>query len=259
MISTGALAGVAAFVGLAFGSFATVVAWRVPRSESIVKPGSHCPLCNTPVKPYDNVPVLSFLVLRGKCRHCKATFGIRYPLMELAVPLLFAAVTLRVGARWEVPAYCALALVLVILTDIDLEHRKLPVKVVYPGVVIGAALLVLAAAGLHDWGALGRAAIGGAGAAVVFALIFFLARGGMGFGDVRLAGLCGMFLAFLGWRFLAVGFFAAFVTAGLIGLALLASGRAGRKTAIPYGPFLALGTMIGVLFGLPIANVWLGH
>jgi leader peptidase (prepilin peptidase)/N-methyltransferase len=173
--------------------------------------------------------------------------------------VLFVAVVLRVGARWALPAFCLLALALVILTDIDLEHRRLPVVVVYPAVVGGAALLVLAGAELHDWGAVGRAAIGGAAATLGFGLIFFLARGGMGFGDVRLAGLCGMFLAFLGWRYFAVGFVASAVVGGVVGVALLLSGRAGRKTQIPYGPFLAAGTMVGVLFGLPLGNLWLGH
>lgn len=256
---TGAVVLIAAVVGLVFGSFATVVAWRVPRGESVVTPGSHCPLCGSPIRAYDNVPVLSFLVLRGRCRQCRASFGVRYPLVEVAVAVLFVAVVLRVGTRWADPAFCLLALALVILTDIDLEHRRLPVVVVYPAVVLGAVLLVVAAVGLHDWGALARAAIGGAASTVGFALIFFLARGGMGFGDVRLAGLCGMFLAFLGWRYFAVGFFASAVIGGLAGVALLASGRAGRKTQIPYGPFLAAGTMTGVLFGLPLANLWLGH
>jgi leader peptidase (prepilin peptidase) / N-methyltransferase len=258
-VPTSAAVVIAAVLGLVFGSFATVVAWRVPRGESIVKPGSHCPLCAEPIRPYDNVPILSYLVLRGRCRHCKASFGVRYPLVEVAVAGLFVLIVLRVGPRWADPAFCALALALVILTDIDLEHRRLPVAVVYPAVVGGAALLALAAAGLHDWGALERAAIGGAGGTVGFGLIFFLAKGGMGFGDVRLAGLCGMFLGFLGWRYFAVGFFASFVLGGVVGIALLATRRAGRKTQIPYGPFLAAGTIIGVLFGLPIANVWLGH
>jgi leader peptidase (prepilin peptidase)/N-methyltransferase len=258
-VPTGLLVVIAAVFGLVFGSFATVVAWRIPRKESIVRPGSHCPLCSETIRPYDNVPIVSFLLLRGKCRHCKASFGVRYPLVEVAVAGLFVAVVLRLAAHWVDPAYCLLALALVILTDIDLEHRRLPVVVVYPAVVIGAGLLVLAAAGLHDWGAVARAAIGGVGATVGFAIIFFAARGGMGFGDVRLAGLCGMFLAFLGWRYFAVGFFLSFVIGGIVGIALLATRRAGRKTQIPYGPFLATGTMIGVLFGPPIANVWLGH
>jgi leader peptidase (prepilin peptidase)/N-methyltransferase len=257
-MTTGAVAVVAAVLGLVFGSFATVVAWRVPRKESIVKPGSHCPLCGKLVKPYDNVPVLSYLVLRGHCRHCKASFGVRYPLVELAVAGLFVAVAFRV-AHWAVPAFCLLALSLVILTDIDLEHRRLPIVVVYPTLVGGAALLVLAAAGLHDWSALGWAAIGGAVPLVVFAAIFFATHQGMGWGDVRLAGMCGMFLGFLGWRYLAVGFIAALVLGGVIGVALLATGVADRKTKIPYGPFLAAGTIIGVLFGGPLARIWLGH
>jgi leader peptidase (prepilin peptidase)/N-methyltransferase len=257
-VATGVVVAAAAVFGLIFGSFATVVAWRVPRDESIVRPASHCPLCNTPLKAYDNVPVFSYLWLRGRCRQCKASFGVRYPLTELAVAGLFAAVAARI-THWAVPAFCLLALALVVLTDIDLEHRRLPVVVVYPAVVIGFGLLAIAAAGLHDWGALARAAIGGAGATVGFGIIFFAARGGMGFGDVRLAGLCGMFLAFLGWRYFAVGFFAAIVLAGVVGIVLLASGKAGRKTKIPYGPFLAAGTMVGVLFGLPVAHLWLSH
>lgn len=255
----GAVVVIGLFFGLAFGSFATVVAWRVPRGESIVQPGSHCPLCNTPVKPYDNIPIVSYIVLRGRCRHCRATFGVRYVLTEVAVAALFVAVALRLGSRWLIPAYCLLCLALVILTDIDLEHRRLPVAVVYPAVLLGGALLVVAAAGVHDWGALLRAAIAGVGATVAFGLIFVVSRGGMGFGDVRLAGLCGMFLGFLGWRFVAVGFLGAALLAGLVAVALIVSGKVGRKSQVPYGPFLAAGTMIGVLAGSPIARLWLGH
>jgi leader peptidase (prepilin peptidase)/N-methyltransferase len=250
------LAGV---VGLAFGSFATVVAWRVPRKESIAKPGSHCPACNAPVAPYDNIPVVSYIILRGHCRHCHAGFGVRYPLTELAVAGLFVAVAWRVHPRWAIPAYCVAALALVILADIDLEHRRLPVAVVYPTLVAGAGLLVLSAAETHDWGAIGTAAIGGAAMFVLFALIWFVTRGGMGFGDVRLAGLCGMFLGYFGWRIVAVGFLVTAVAAGVVGIALFAAGKANRKTALPYGPFLAVGTMVGVLAGSPIARVWLGH
>ena len=123
----------------------------------------------------------------------------------------------------------------------------------------GAGLLVLASAETDDWRAIGTAAIGGAAMYFLFAIIWFATRGGMGFGDVRLAGLCGMFLGYLGWRIVAVGFLVTAVVAGIIGIALFATGKANRKTALPYGPFLAIGTMVGVLAGGPIATAWLGH
>jgi leader peptidase (prepilin peptidase)/N-methyltransferase len=250
------LAGV---LGLVLGSFATVVVWRVPRGESIVRPGSHCPACSAPLAPWDNVPLFSFLALRGRCRRCKARIAWRYPLVELAVAALFVGVALRAPVGWDVPAFSALALALVILAWIDLEHQRLPVVVVYPSLVVGAALLVLAAGGTHDWGDLLRALLGGVVGFLLFAAIFYATRGGMGFGDVRLAGLCGMFLGFLGWRYLGVGFVATALLAGVIAVALLSVGRAGRKTRIPYGPFMALGTMVAVLWGAPIAHLWLGH
>jgi leader peptidase (prepilin peptidase)/N-methyltransferase len=255
----GLIVGIAGVFGLVFGSFATVVAWRVPRKESIVQPGSHCPACDAPVAAYDNIPVVSYVVLRGHCRRCHAGFGVKYPLTELAVAGLFVAVAWRVQPRWAIPAYCVLALALVILADVDLEHRRLPVAIVYPALIAGAALLVLSAVATRNWQALEWAAIGGASMFVIFAAIWFATRGGMGFGDVRLAGLCGMFLGYFGWRIVAVGFLATAVIAGVVGIALFATGNATRKTALPYGPFLAVGTMVGVLAGGPIATAWLGH
>lgn len=248
---------IAAVVGLVMGSFATVVVWRVPRSESIVRPSSHCPSCSAPVKPWDNIPVLSFVLLRGRCRSCGVRIGWRYPLVELAVAALFVAVALRLS-DWDVPAYCGLALALVVLSWIDLEHQRLPVVIVYPAIAAGAALLVMASAGTGDWHAVLRALVGGLAGFLLFAGIFYATRGGMGFGDVRLAGLCGMFLAYLGWRHVAVGFLATAVFAGVVAIALVATGRAGRKTRIPYGPFMAAGTMVAVLWGAGIAHIWLG-
>jgi leader peptidase (prepilin peptidase)/N-methyltransferase len=246
----------AAAVGLIFGSFATVLVWRVPRDESIVSPPSHCPSCSAPVKPYDNIPVISFLLLKGHCRNCGAKIGWRYPLVELLVAGLFVATALRLPSRWYIPAYCLLALALVTLAWIDIEHQRLPVAIVYPAVVGGAILLVVAAAGTHNWDALIRALIGGLAGTAVFYTIFFVSKGGMGFGDVRLAGLCGMFLGFLGWRYLVVGFVATAILAGVIAIALVAAGKAGRKTRIPYGPFMAAGTMVAVLYGAAILRIW---
>ncbi len=248
---------VAAALGLVFGSFGTVVAWRVPRKESIVKPGSHCPSCNTLIKPYDNIPIVSWLALGGKCRACKARVSVRYPLVELGVAALFAAVAWRVPSYWEIPAYCAAALVLVILTDVDIELHRLPTPIVYGGVLVCGSLLVLAAAGVGYWHALLTAAICGVAFTAFFFVIHFASPKGMGRGDVRLAGLCGMLLGFLGWRIAVVGFMAAVIAAGLFAIGLLAAGNAGRKTAIPFGPFLALGAMFGVLVGHVVAGAWL--
>ena len=248
----------AGILGLLFGSFGTVVAWRVPRKESIVSPGSHCPACNAPIRAYDNIPVVSWLWLRGRCRSCRERVSIRYPLVELGVGLLFAASAWRASSGWLIPAYCAAALALVILTEVDLELRRLPTAIVYTAVVGCGGLLALAAGELGDWHALLTAGISGVALTGVFWVIHFVAPKGMGRGDVRMAGLCGMLLGFLGWRVVLVGFMACVISAGLVGVALIATGRANAKTQVPFGPYLALGTMVGLLFGGALVRVWLG-
>ena len=244
--------------GLVIGSFLNVVIYRVPRDESIARPPSHCPSCSTPLAPYDNIPVLSYLILRGKCRHCRATISVRYPLVEALTGALFASAAVRFGYHLELAAYCVLAAFLVALSGIDLDTRLLPRRIVYLGTATGVVLLG-AAAGV---GGTGRPVVDAAiGAAVGFGALFlvhFVSPQGMGFGDVRLAGMLGLYLGFLGVAHVGVGLFAGFVLGAVVGLALMGLGRAGRRSRIPFGPFLAAGAWVAVLWGDPLVRLWLG-
>jgi leader peptidase (prepilin peptidase)/N-methyltransferase len=241
-------------LGLAVGSFLNVVIHRVPRGESVLRPGSHCPHCGAAVRPWQNVPVLSWLLLRGRCAGCRAGISARYPLVELATAALFVAVTARFGPAPELPAYLYLAAVSLALALIDLDVRRLPNAIVLPSYAIGAVLLLGAAAAGGDW----RAAIRGLVAmALLFALYLAIAsgyRGGMGLGDVKLAGVLGLYLGWLGWSSVLVGAFAGFLLGGLVGVALLVTRRAGRRTALPFGPFMLTGALVAVFLADPIAS-----
>jgi len=246
----------AGVVGLAIGSFVGVVADRLPRDESIVSPPSHCVACSAPIRSYDNIPVLSYVVLRGRCRSCGARIPPRDAMLELGTAILFVLVAWRVSSVWAVPAYCLVAASLVAISAIDLEHMRIPSAVVYTTAALGAPLLVLASAGTHRWSALLGALIGGAAAFGAFFALFFAVPKGIGFGDVRLAGLCGAFLGWIGYRELLASFLLSFVLAGVPAVVLLAMKKVQRRTQIPFGPFLAAGTMVTVLFGAPIVRAW---
>lgn len=252
------LAGV---LGLLVGSFLNVVVWRVPRGESIVAPPSACPSCGARIRPYDNVPVVSWLVLRGRCRDCAAPISARYPAVELLTGVAFAAVAWWSGPGWWTPALLYLVAITVALTAIDLDVHRLPDAIVLPSYPVALALLALASAdpgGTADWGALLRAGIG---AAAMFAFYFVLLvayPAGMGFGDVKLAGVLGLYLGWVGWGALVVGAFAAFLVGGVVGLALIAGRRAGRRTQIAFGPWMLAGAWIGLVAGQPLWDGYLG-
>lgn len=248
----------ASIVGLVVGSFVGVVVGRVPAGKSIVSPSSRCMSCDAPVRSFDNVPVVSYLVLRGRCRSCGASIGPRDLAVELATGLLFGLVAWRSPSLWELPAYCVLAAVLVALSAIDLEHLRIPTPIIYVALGLGAPLLVLASAGTHRWPALVTALLAGAIAFSAFFVLFYAVPKGIGFGDVRLSGVCGAYLGWIGPREAVLGFIASFILAGLPAVVLLASGRVNRRTQVPFGPFLAAGTMVAVLFGTTIVHAWSG-
>ena len=252
------VAAVSGVVGAVVGSFGGVVADRVPRKESIVRPPSHCTGCGKALGALENIPVVSYIALRGRCRACGARIPRRDVAVEVATALLFVAVALRVGSVWAVPAYCALAASLVALTAIDLEHLRLPTPIVYGTAALGAPLLVLASAGTHRWAALGTALISAAAVLVAFGALFYAVPRGVGFGDVRLASLCGGFLGWIGYREVLLGIVLAFLFAGLPAIVLLALRKVNRRTQLPFGPFLAAGTMASVLFGPLLVRYWLG-
>jgi len=223
-------------------------------SQSVVKPGSYCPGCGSTLHWFDNVPLMSWIALRGRCRHCDAHIPVRYPLVELSTAVLWVLVGLRFGLSWSTPVYLVLAWGLVVLSAIDLELYLLPNRIVYPlGYAIGALLLVAAAA-TGDWASLRTAALTAVVSFVAFFVMHFVFAGGMGFGDVRLSFVLGLALGWLGWREAFLGFFLSFLLGAVIGIALIVFGKRGRKQAVPFGEFMAAGAMIAVLAGPAILS-----
>jgi len=245
-------------IGLCVGSFLNVVIYRVPRRESVVRPRSHCPSCDAPIADRDNIPVVSWLLLRGRCRSCRARIAVRYPLVELGTAALFVAAAVRLGATWQLPAFCVFFASLMAISVIDLDHFIIPNRVVYPTLAVTAPLLVLAAAADGSWGYLRNAAIGGVAGFVALFVIHFISPRGMGFGDVRLAGVIGMMLGWLGLRYIVLGLFLGFLLAAVIGIVLIAARLKTRKDAVPFGPFMAMGAVLAVLWGHPILQAYRG-
>jgi leader peptidase (prepilin peptidase)/N-methyltransferase len=240
-----ALAGV---LGALIGSFLNVVIHRVPRRESLVRPRSRCPECAAPIAPYDNVPVLSWLLLRGRCRGCGERISPRYPLVELLTALAFAAVVLVRGFDEDLVLELPFVAALIALAGIDYDHKLLPNRIVYPLAGYGLIATVLV-----DRGDLVEHIVAGAGAfAFLLAAVIAYPRG-MGMGDVKLAGAMGLFLGVSVIPALLV----AFLTGSVVGLAIIArEGTAGRKKAIPFGVFLALGGIVGVLAGPELIDLY---
>lgn len=235
--------------GLAIGSFLNVVIYRVPRKESIVTPRSACPSCKTELAGRDNIPVLSWLLLRGKCRTCGAPISWQYPVVELLTAGLFAGVAGRFGYNWEVPAYLALFAGLVALSWIDVERMLLPKAIVYPVSVLVAGLLLIPAGVYGAWHSYWVAWAFAGGWFLLFYLMWFASPRLLGFGDVRLAPVLGLSLGWLGWRYVVLGFFAANLIGAVIGVGLIVTRKAERQSRVPYGVFLALGTVVAVYAG----------
>jgi leader peptidase (prepilin peptidase)/N-methyltransferase len=245
----GLLVGYCALFGLVVGSFLNVVIYRVPRTESIVSPRSACPTCHMAITPRDNVPIFSWLFLRGRCRGCHSPISVRYPLIEAATAGLFAGVAARIGFSWTLPAYLVLAAGLLALACTDLEHLLLPKRIVYPVLgMVGGSLLAAAAITGH-WHNLVVASVSALVWFVIFFTMNFISPRALGFGDVRLAPILGLALGWLGVRYVLLGFFAANLIGAVIGIALIASKRMSRQQQVPYGVFLAFGTLLAIFAG----------
>jgi leader peptidase (prepilin peptidase) / N-methyltransferase len=252
LIATGLL-------GLAVGSFLNVVVHRVPMAMSLSRPGSHCPACGHSIRHRHNVPVLGWLVLRGRCADCGVRISARYPAVELVTALLFVTVTARLvqlDLFTAVPAFLCFVAVGISLTLIDLEVRRLPDAITLPAYPVLAALLIVAAFLDRDVDALLRA---GLGALASFGLYYLLAAarpGGMGWGDVKTAGLIGGMLGYISWPVLLVGTAAAFALGATVGIASIVARRASRTSAVPFGPFMVAGALAAVFVGAPLADIY---
>jgi len=242
------LAALALAPGLAVGSFLNVLAARLPLRRSVVRPRSACMSCGTELAWYDNVPLASYAVLRGRCRHCHASISWRYPAVEGVTALLVAAAALKFGPTWDFPVAAVFLCILVAISATDLERRVIPNRIVVPGAVV----LLAANTVLHpsvEW------AIAGAGAGLVLLLIALAKPGGMGMGDVKLAALMGVMLG----RVVPIAILLGMLAAMIPSIVLFARhGRAARKMKIPLGPFLAIGGVIGLFAGHSILHWYLG-
>jgi leader peptidase (prepilin peptidase) / N-methyltransferase len=231
----------AGLFGAVIGSFLNVVAHRVPLGESLLSPPSRCPECEAPVKPYDNVPVVSWLLLRGRCRNCGTRISPRYPLVELVTALVFAAVVAVRGFDDDLVLELPFVAALIALAAIDFDHKLLPNKIVYPLAAYGVIATLLV-----DRDDLVENLIAGAGAFAFLLLAVIAYPRGMGMGDVKLAGAMGLYLGLS----VIPALLTAFLTGSLVGVVIIArEGAAGRKKAVPFGVFLALGGIVGVLAG----------
>ena len=231
----------------------------MPRHESIVSGRSKCPNCGATITAFENIPVFSWLFLRGKCRHCGNRISARYPLIELTTGILFALSAWKFGFSLRALVFAAFFWVLVVLTVIDLEHKLLPTRIIYPAIASGAVLLVADALLRDDVGRLTDAAIGAAVFGFFFFAVAFAVPRGMGMGDVRLSYLLGMFLGYLGGvGIVLLGMFLSFFSGALIGGIAALVTKGGRKMKIPFGPFLALGTVLAIFVGRPLLDAYLG-
>ena len=243
-------------LGLAFGSFLTVAIHRIPAGDSVTRPRSRCPSCGTPLRNVDNIPLVSWVVLRGRCHACGARISAVYPLTELACGGLFAAVALLRDDVWAAFLLAPFLALLVALSVIDIRHRKIPNLIVYPSVVVTAVYVLVADLAGSPTIDAPRAGMGFLAYGVGLLVVALISPRGMGMGDVKLAALIGLVLGAFGLRFVGVAAGVGILIGGLAAIVALVSG-AGRKSALPFGPFLAAGAAVAVFFGERIADWYL--
>ncbi|HET9191710.1 MAG TPA: prepilin peptidase [Vicinamibacterales bacterium] len=245
---------VLALLGLIVGSFLNVCIYRLPRRESVNWPGSHCTACNRPLSWYENVPIISWLVLRGRCRTCGERISVVYPLVELITGVLFVAGYAIYGWTPMLAVRLAFACAMVVLFAIDLRHHLLPNVITVPGIVIGFLLSLFLPPG---WKASLIGLIAGGGVLFVIAEGYYRLRGveGLGMGDVKMLSMIG---AFLGWKLMLVTLILGSFAGSLIGVGVIALGRGGMKAALPFGTFLAVGALTAAVVGDPLVEWYTG-
>ncbi len=232
--------------GAIFGSFLNVLIYRLPRGGSIVRPPSACPECGHRIMPWDNVPIVSYLVLGGRCRHCRAAISSRYLVVEILAGLVPVLLLWRYGLSQEALVLCLLTYVLIVVSFIDLDLRIIPDRVTLPGIAVG--LIVAPLLGLTTFGGSLLGAVVGGGALYLIAIVGEAAFGkeSMGGGDIKLAAMLG---AFLGWQAVLLLLFVAFLTGAVAGIILLAVRGKDCEHAMPFGPFIAFGALLAVVWG----------
>jgi leader peptidase (prepilin peptidase)/N-methyltransferase len=247
---------VAAF-GLVIGSFLNVCIYRIPRDLSVVFPSSRCPSCNSPIRPWDNIPVLSYLLLGGRCRYCRTKISFRYPLVEALNAFFYVSLLWRYGLGWDSAVYALFCSSLLVITFIDLEFQIIPDRITLPGIPIGlfAGSLLLPdpfmRSALLGYKASAAGLLAGGG---FYYLVAVLSRGGMGGGDIKMMAMVG---GLTGWKSVLLTTFLGSLTGSLVGIFLMIAKGKGRKAKIPFGPFLALGALITLFFGQEILTWYL--
>jgi len=241
-------------VGLLIGSFLNVCIYRLPREESIVFPASHCPACNKPVKPYDNIPVLSFIFLRGKCRSCGLPISWQYPLVELLHGLGYVFILYQFGFSWPTLVYCLFFSSLVVVTFIDLSHQIIPDVITLPGMVLGliTGSTILPLGPFRSF--VGLIVGGGIFYLIAVLSVVILKKEGMGGGDIKLIAMMG---AFIGWKGVLLTIFLAALSGSVSGILLISLKGRNRSEPIPFGPFLVLGALVSLFWGSGILGWYL--
>lgn len=253
-----ALYGLALVLGLVVGSFLNVCIYRLPMGKSIVHPPSACPACNTPIKPWQNIPLVSYILLGGKCGSCKAPISLRYPMVELINGLFYVFVIHRFGLSGASLVYMALLSSLIVITMIDLKHQIIPDVITLPGIVLGLGASAFVLPDLYKpyGGLLGLdgSAIGALAGGVMFYVIVIVSRGGMGLGDVKMMAMTG---AILGWQSVLLTTFVGSFAGSAYGIVLMLFMGKGRKTKVPFGPFLAVGVAVSLFYGRELVQLYL--
>jgi len=242
-------------LGLMVGSFSNVCIYRIPRNESIIYPASHCPNCYSKIKPVDNIPLLSYILIKGRCRNCKSKISIQYPIVELLTGLTYLIIYLIYGLSIQSLIYIILSSALIIIAFIDLNEQIVPDVISLPGIVIGFILSFFVPYISFVNSALGVLVGGGIILIIGLAGSVIFKKEAMGGGDVKLAAMVG---AFLGWRYIIISLFLGFFLGALAGIFLILSKVKSREDVIPFGPFIVLGSFITLLWGDKIISWYIG-